>query len=173
MFNLIIFGPPGAGKGTQAKMIAEKLHLHHLSSGELLRQAVKDSAYTKEISSYLDAGRLVPDDLIIELIAIDLETHLNNGGIVFDGYPRTIFQAKSLDNLFAERGIEPITVINLELEDKIAIDRVMSRAENSNRSDDKLAVFTERFKVYHGLTEPLLSYYESKGRLMTVDGRPD
>ena len=173
MFNLIIFGPPGAGKGTQAKIIAEKLHLYHLSSGELLRQAVKDKNYDKEIGSYLDAGKLVPDDLIIKLIATNLETHFNNGGIVFDGYPRTLFQAKSLDDLFAERGIDPITVVNLELEDKIAIERVMSRNKSSNRSDDNLPIISERFKVYHDLTEPLLNYYESKGRLVNVDGRSD
>src|SRR5680860_74947 len=171
MLNLIIFGPPGAGKGTQAKMIADKLHLYHLSSGELLRQSAKNPEHNQEINSYLDFGKLVPDELIIKLIAKDLETHFNNGGVVFDGYPRTLFQAKSLDNLFTDRGINPATVINLELEDKVAIERVMSRAENSNRSDDRLEIVSERFKIYHELTEPLLEYYKSKNRLITIDGR--
>ena len=173
MLNLIIFGSPGAGKGTQAKMLAKQLDLLHISSGEILRQEAKNKKLATQINSYLDKGKLVPDELIIKLITERLEERLGKIGIIFDGYPRTLSQADFLDKLFERKKLKSPLVISLELEEDVAIQRILSRSKDSNRSDDKLKVITERLKIYHRDTEPLLEYYKSKKRLIKIDGRPD
>jgi adenylate kinase len=173
MINLIILGSPGAGKGTQAEIIARKYDLYHLSSSKILKQKVKNTNLKEKIDFYLNTGKLVPNNLIIKLINVQVEKYLGKKGIIFDGYPRSLLQAKSLDNLFAKKNIKPALVINLDLKEKTAISRIMSRGQNSNRSDDKLDIVTERFKVYYRSTKPLLNYYKKEKRLINIDGQPD
>lgn len=173
MLNLIIFGSPGAGKGTQAQLLAKDYQLKHISSGEILRKAALDPKYKKDINFYLDAGSLVPDEMIMKLMSLEIEKNLESEGIIFDGYPRTIVQAKSLDKLFLDYKLEPAKVINLDLEEDIAISRIMSRAQHSNRRDDKLKVVSARLKIYQELTKPLLNYYQDRNRLINIDGRPN
>lgn len=173
MLNLIIFGSPGAGKGTQAELIARDYNILHISSGKLLREVVLESGESKDISKYLDQGHLVPDSIIMDLMSQEIKKHLEGKGLILDGYPRTIAQAKSLDKLFIDNNLAPAIVINLDLEEDVAISRIMSRAKYSNRSDDHLKVVGARLKIYQEQTKPLLNYYKDLGRLICIDGRPD
>lgn len=172
MLNLLIFGPPGAGKGTQAEAIATRYNLNHISSGEMLRQEAKEGEFKEEVSKFLDAGQLVPDDLLTKMIE---EAILESGerGIIFDGYPRTLHQVELLDGFLAKQGRELDAVINLTLDDEAAIARILSRGESSGRSDDKREIVEERFRIYHAQTSPLLKYYRERGRIIDIDGRPD
>jgi len=171
MLNLIIFGSPGAGKGTQAKKLAQQFNLKHVSSGEILRRAIKSNRLDKKISAYLDAGKLVPDTLIITLMTKRLEKLLGKVNLIFDGYPRTLKQAKMLDEIFQEKNIKPALVISLDLENNIALQRILDRSKNSNRSDDILKVIKKRLKIYEKTTAPILKYYEQNKRLIKIDGR--
>ncbi|MDD2353911.1 MAG: adenylate kinase, partial [Patescibacteria group bacterium] len=171
MLNLIIFGSPGAGKGTQAKKLAQQFNLKHVSSGEILRRAIKSNRLDKKISTYLDAGKLVPDTLIITLMTKRLEKLLGKVNLIFDGYPRTLKQAKMLDEIFQEKNIKPALVISLDLENNIALQRILDRSKNSNRSDDILKVIKKRLKIYEKTTAPILKYYEQNKRLIKIDGR--
>lgn len=173
MINLLIFGPPGAGKGTQAAFVAQKYNLKHISSGELLRQEAKDGEFKDEVAKYLDAGHLVPDELITKIIKDELEDTDKKQGVLLDGYPRTIKQAEFLDSLLKDNNRQLNLVINLELEDDIAISRIMSRGENSGRADDRSEIIKKRFHIYHQETEPLLNYYKNQKKLKHVNGRPD
>ncbi|MDI3496268.1 MAG: adenylate kinase [Patescibacteria group bacterium] len=173
MFNLIIFGPPGAGKGTQAQKLAQQFNLYHFSSGEILRQEIKNNKLDKKINSYLNAGKLVPDKLIITLMREKIENQLGKVNFIFDGYPRTLKQAKMLDKIFNEKKIKPALVISLELEEEIALQRILARSKDSNRSDDVLKVIKKRLKIYKKTTAPLLKYYAQKNRLIKINGRPD
>ncbi len=173
MINLIIFGPPGAGKGTQAKLIAEKHQIHHLSSGEILRQEAAGGPLKEKLSSYLKAGQLVPDDLIIEMVEKIADVQLSTPGTIFDGYPRTLDQAKSLDKLFSKKEVSPATVINLCLEENEATERILLRGQHSGRTDDNLPAIKERFRIYHQETDALLKYYEQQNRVIDIDGSPD
>lgn len=172
MINLLIFGPPGAGKGTQAIAIAKKYNLHHISSGDILRQEAINGQLKDEIAKHLDAGQLVPDKLLNKMIE-EAIAESGNRGIIFDGYPRTLSQVKFLDELLAKykRGMN--IVINLTLDDETAIARILSRGKNSGRSDDRHEIVTKRFRIYYAQTSPLVNYYKERGIIVDIDGKPD
>lgn len=172
MTNLIIFGPPGAGKGTQAALIAKKFRLSHFSSGELLRQELKNGTLGAKIKKCQDAGQLVPDCLIIEMIEKAAQKKIKGAGFIFDGYPRTIKQAKALDGFLKKNKTAISSVINLRLNEAEALKRIINRGKTSGRSDDNIKIVKNRFKVYRDQTKPLLAYYRNQGRLANVDGRP-
>ncbi|MFA5023659.1 MAG: adenylate kinase [Patescibacteria group bacterium] len=172
MLNLIIFGPPGAGKGTQAELIAKQFKLAHLSSGELLRQELKKGELGRRIKKYQDLGQLVPDSLIIEMIEKTAKKKIKGAGFIFDGYPRTIKQARTLDKFLKNNRTKLNLIINLKLSEAEALKRMMLRAKTSGRSDDNAKTIKNRFKVYRNQTKPLLTYYQKQKKIVNIDGRP-
>jgi adenylate kinase len=172
MLNLIIFGPPGAGKGTQAELIARKYRLTHLSSGDILRRARNSARFGRQIKKYQDIGKLVPDSLVIRMVEANAAKKIA-GGLIFDGYPRNLRQARSLDKFFKAKKAAIAMVLNLRLSEKEAAQRIMTRGKTSGRSDDRLATIKKRFAVYRAQTAPLLKYYRTQRKLITVDGRSD
>ncbi len=169
--NIVIFGPPGAGKGTQAKLIAENNNLEHLSSGELSRQMLNDKTHGAKIKKCLDAGELVPNAIIISIVENYIKKNSEKSGFIFDGYPRNITQAKALDKLAKKFKTKIDLVINLKLGEDEALKRILLRGENSGRSDDNVTITKNRLKIYKRRTEPVLNYYRAQKKLKVVDGR--
>jgi len=173
MINLIFFGTPGAGKGTQAELIAKEYGLVHLSSGQILRKEIENGDLGIEIKQYLDKGALVPDNLVIAMMEkVAKKNWADKHGVIFDGYPRNLEQAKSLQEFFAHNNLELDAVINLEISEEEAKKRILLRGQNSGRSDDNLETITERFKTYHEQTKPILDYYKNLGKIKNLDAAP-
>lgn len=198
---LVFLGAPGAGKGTQAAAIAGKLGVGHIASGDLFRQAVeKGTELGKSVKTYMDKGALVPDDVTIQLISERLNEPDCKNGCVFDGFPRTIEQAKALDKMMASRGSDIDKAIYIEVPEKELLKRLTGRwicrqcqspyhevnsppkvrgkcdkcgGELYQRSDDTEATIIERLKVYFAQTTPLLDYYKASGKLAAIDGNRD
>jgi len=171
MLNVVIFGAPGSGKGTQSELIISKYGLFHISTGEILRQEIKEQTELGTIAEeYIKTGQLVPDELIIKMLADVIDTHPDAKGYIFDGFPRTIAQGKALDQLLREKNTSIIAVLNLVVDEKILLDRLIKRGEESGRTDDDPAVIQNRLDVYRNQTEPLKEYYKKKGKLFTIKG---
>lgn len=168
--NIVIFGPPGAGKGTQAKLIAEKNNLLHLSSGELSRAMMEDDVIGDEIKNLLAKGELVPDKIIIKEVEDYIVKNINSQGFVFDGYPRNIVQAEALNIFCKKRNFSLDLIINLELDNEEALKRILLRSKTSNRSDDNLQTTKNRLLIYDQRTIPILDYYKQQGRLKIISG---
>lgn len=167
--NIILFGPPGAGKGTQAAKIQEEYDLPHLSTGNIFRAAIKnETPVGLKAKSYIDAGELVPDQVVVDIVAEELEDDKYDHGCIFDGFPRTVFQAESLDKLLAENKTGEAQVIALSVPEEELIRRVLSRGEG--RSDDTEEGIKNRLAVYHNETAPVLAYYTDKGKATMIDG---
>ncbi len=169
--NIIIFGPPGAGKGTQAELIAKTNDLIHLSSGELSRQMMNDKTNGAKIKACLDSGSLVPDKIIINIVEKYIKKNKTKAGFIFDGYPRNITQAKALDKIAKAHNTQIDLIINLNLNEEEALKRILLRGKTSGRSDDNAETTKHRLEVYRQRTEPVLNYYQKQGKLMTIDGR--
>jgi adenylate kinase len=167
MYKLIIFGPPGVGKGTQAAQIASKLSLFHLSTGEYLRKAVEEKTElgikAKEI---IDKGELVPDELMIGIVKEALLRNITSDGFILDGFPRTIKQAEELEKIFEELGHKDITILSLNADSDEIIRRLLKRG----RSDDTEETIKNRLEVYGKTTEPVLSYYNGKHKIINING---
>lgn len=171
VLNVIIFGAPGSGKGTQSAYIAEKYGLEHLSTGDLLRaEQQTQSELGKLISSYTDQGNLVPDELIINMLASVLDTKKSANGYIFDGFPRTTAQAEALKEMLAQRGISVSIMINLEVTEEELIDRLLKRGITSGRSDDNYETIQKRIQVYHTKTAPVLDFYKKEGLATEIKG---
>jgi adenylate kinase len=172
--DLILFGPPGAGKGTQAKVLQEERGLVQLSTGDMLRAAVAAGTdLGRKAKPLMDLGKLVPDDLVIGIIGERLEKPDCAKGVIFDGFPRTVAQAKALDEMLAGLGRGIDAVIELKVDENAMVDRVEKRArENPGavRADDTPETLRNRLGVYRKDTAPLLDYYRAQGKLVTVDG---
>ncbi|VDC29518.1 adenylate kinase [Pseudogemmobacter humi] len=174
--NIILLGPPGAGKGTQAKRLEEARGMVQLSTGDMLREAKSSGTEMgKKVAAIMDAGQLVTDEIVIGLIAEKLEAGAQ-GGFIFDGFPRTLAQADALGALLAAKGAKLDAVIELVVDDAALVGRIVRRAEEAEaagqpvRRDDNPEVFAERLQEYYKKTAPLLGYYYAKGGLTQVDG---
>ena len=177
MTNLILLGPPGAGKGTQAKRLEDKYGLVQLSTGDMLRAAVAAGTELGEkCKSIMEAGELVPDNLIIGMISERIEEPDLTNGFILDGFPRTVDQAKALDGLLKFKSKALDYVIQLEVDEEELVQRIVNRAKEAGaaaRKDDNEETARKRFKVYLEQTEPLLPYYKEQGVLRTTDGMGD
>ena len=172
MFNLILFGPPGSGKGTQSEKIVEKFGLIHLSTGNLLRQEISDKTpLGMEAKNFMDKGQLVPDEVVIGMIDSSLEKHPNAKGFLFDGFPRTVAQAEALDKLLSLKKTGICKVLALDVDEDELVRRLLIRGETSGRSDDtNEEVIRRRFSVYKNDTEPVAEYYKQQDKFETVKG---
>lgn len=171
MLNIIIFGAPGSGKGTQSELMIAKYGLDYISTGNVLREAIKeDNELGKTAKDYIDRGQLVPDELIIQLIDQFLDEKKDSKGVIFDGFPRTIPQAKALKELLTERGTDISILLDLQVEDEELINRLLERGKVSGRSDDNLETIKSRLDVYHTQTAPLATYYISESKHAAIKG---
>ncbi len=171
MLNIIIFGPPGSGKGTQSSKIVEKYNLTHLSTGDLLREEIsKDTPLGRKVKGYIDKGLLVPDKIVLREFYCRASEHMDSPGFVFDGFPRTIVQAEALDRMLNRQNIPINLVISVEVEENELFKRMMGRAEDSGRSDDAEEIIWRRIEVYKEQTLPLLNFYTKQGKLVPING---
>ncbi len=169
--NLILFGPPGVGKGTQAMRLAASHNLIHISTGDILRAAIAEgSPLGMTARTYVESGGLVPDDIIIGLVREVLELKPETKGFLLDGFPRTLEQASALDHLFHELGITQVQIIMLAAPEQELIDRMVKRGLEQGRKDDTAETIRHRLEVYNAQTEPVKSYYEARRGVTLVDG---
>lgn len=172
--NLILFGPPAAGKGTQAKRLTAERGFIQLSTGDMLRAARKSgSELGLRVAAIMDSGSLVSDEIVIALIEDALTTHKGAPGFIFDGFPRTVAQAEALDAMLAKHGQKIDRVVRLEVDPQKLIDRVSKRFAEEGRADDNPASFKVRLDAYIAQTAPLVPYYEAQGKMRGVDGMAD
>ncbi len=169
--RLILLGGPGAGKGTQAAKLREHFGIPHVSTGEVLREArAAGTDLGRKAAEYMDAGKLLPDDIILGIVSEKLDGPAMRRGFLFDGFPRTIPQAEGLNKLLAGKNMALDTVVSIEVPDEIVIDRLLKRAEIEGRPDDNRETIENRLKVYYDQTAPLKAYYKRQGLLRTVMG---
>lgn len=172
MVNFLIFGPPGSGKGTQSVKLAEKFNLAHLSTGDMLRAEIAAGTdLGKRMSAIMSKGELVPDEVVIELIAAKIDSTKGRAGFLFDGFPRTVEQTIELEKMLNERGMQIDSMLVLEVDHDELVKRLVTRAELSGRPDDKdPAVIENRIDVYKAKTEPIIDYCRKKGIYQPVNG---
>lgn len=175
--NIILLGPPGAGKGTQARKLVEDRNMIQLSTGDMLRAArTSGTAMGKTVAAVMDRGELVTDEIVIGLIREQLESGGDHGGFIFDGFPRTLAQADALGDLLAEMGQNLDHVIELQVNDDVLVERVLGRAAETvasggqARADDNAESLRTRLLAYYKQTSPLIGYYHAKGDLTSLDG---
>lgn len=173
MLNIVIFGAPGSGKGTQSDKLIEHYKLFHISTGDVLRDHMRrGTELGKTAKGYIDQGQLVPDELIIDILAQVLDENKDKAseGVIFDGFPRTIPQAEALEQLLADRGTRIDAVVGLEVPEEELIKRILLRGQQSGRSDDNEETARKRLTTYHNQTSPLKDYYEQQGKYHAING---
>jgi len=172
MVNFLIFGPPGSGKGTQSLRLAEKFNLIHLSTGDMLRAEIAEGTELgKKMSDIMSKGELVPDAVVIEMIAFKIDNSRNAAGFLFDGFPRTVSQTHALEEMLNARGMKIDSMLVLEVDHDELVKRLIARAELSGRPDDKdPAVIENRIDVYKEKTEPIIEYCMGRGIYQPVNG---
>lgn len=171
MLNLIIFGAPGSGKGTQSENLIKKYNLAHISTGDVLRAEMKNETELGKLAEgYISKGQLVPDDVVIGMLANVLDSKKDAAGVIFDGFPRTIPQGEALEKMLKERGQDISIVVSLEVDEPELIDRLIKRGEQSGRSDDNLETIKSRLDVYQNQTSPLKEHYKNTEKLVSIQG---
>jgi adenylate kinase len=172
MRNLVLFGPPGAGKGTQSEFLVNHYNLVHLSTGDVFRYNIKSGTALGNLAqSYMDQGKLVPDDVTISMLQAEVEKHSEAEGFIFDGFPRTTAQAEALDAFLTSRGDSIETMLSLEVEESELKKRLLARSVTSGRADDAdEAVIQKRINVYHAETAPVADFYKALGKFKSING---
>lgn len=171
MLNILLFGPPGAGKGTQSEKLIHGHGLIHLSTGDMLRAERKaGTELGKQIQAIMDAGKLVSDDIVIKMIGQKLKEHTGAVGFIFDGFPRTVVQAEALDSLLAGYNTQIEHVVLLEVHEQELVHRLLKRAQEEGRTDDTPATIQKRIDIYKRETLPVADHYEKKGKLRRISG---
>lgn len=173
MLNIVIFGAPGSGKGTQSENLIKKYNLAHISTGDVLRAEMKNETELGKLAEgYISKGQLVPDAVVIDMLAHVLDEKIKAGakGVIFDGFPRTIPQGEALDKVLAERGEKVTAVVSLNVDEEELINRLLKRGQESGRSDDNYETIKARLEVYNNQTSPLKEHYTKSGLLDSIYG---
>ena len=171
MLNIVIFGAPGSGKGTQSERIVAKYGINHISTGDVLRAQIKAGTELGKIAQgYIDHGQLLPDELIIDILADTLDGFKDSKGVIFDGFPRTIAQAEALKKMLAERGQEVSIMLDLDVPEDELMTRLIKRGQESGRADDNEETIKKRLVVYHSQTAPLIDWYKADGKYQHING---
>ena len=171
MLNIVIFGAPGSGKGTQSERIVEKYGINHISTGDVLRAEIKNGTELgKTAKGYIDQGQLIPDELMIDILASVFDSFKDSKGVIFDGFPRTIAQAEALKKMLAERGQDVSVMVDLDVPEEELMVRLIKRGKDSGRADDNEETIKKRLHVYHSQTAPLIDWYKNKKKYQHING---
>ena len=171
MLNIVIFGAPGSGKGTQSERIVEKYGINHISTGDVLRAEIKNGTELgKTAKGYIDQGQLIPDELMIDILASVFDSFKDSKGVIFDGFPRTIAQAEALKKMLAERGQDVSVMLDLEVPEDELMVRLIKRGKDSGRADDNEETIKQRLHVYHSQTSPLIDWYKNEKKYQHING---
>jgi adenylate kinase len=171
MLNIVIFGAPGSGKGTQSERIVEKYGINHISTGDVLRAEIKNGTELgKTAKGYIDQGQLIPDELMIDILASVFDSFKDSKGVIFDGFPRTIAQAEALKKMLAERGQDVSVMVDLDVPEEELMVRLIKRGKDSGRADDNEETIQKRLHVYHSQTAPLIDWYKNEKKYQHING---
>ncbi len=172
MINIVLFGKPGAGKGTQAEFLKGKYNLTHLSTGDIFRFNIKNETELGKLAkTYMDKGDLVPDEVTIQMLQSEVDNNPHSAGFLFDGFPRTLAQAGALDRFLESKGQQIAATVALEADDEILVQRLLERGKTSGRPDDQdEEKIRNRYQEYNEKTAPLMGYYKEQGKFYAVDG---
>ncbi len=171
MLNIVIFGAPGSGEGTQSERIVEKYGINHISTGDVLRAEIKNGTELgKTAKGYIDQGQLIPDELMIDILASVFDSFKDSKGVIFDGFPRTIAQAEALKKMLAERGQDVSVMLDLEVPEEELMVRLIKRGKDSGRADDNEETIKKRLHVYHSQTSPLIDWYKNEKKYQHING---
>ncbi|NLZ96123.1 MAG: adenylate kinase [Bacteroidales bacterium] len=172
MLNIIIFGAPGSGKGTQSQKLIDKYHLTHISTGDVLRDQIsKQTELGKLANKYMSQGELVPDKVVIDMLAGIITDKDDSNGYIFDGFPRTLPQGEAMDKMLLDKNESIDVVLWLDVNDEELINRLLKRGEETGRADDTLETIKSRLQVYTRETEPLKEFYSKQDKLSKIDGK--
>ena len=171
MLNIVIFGAPGSGKGTQSERIVEKYGINHISTGDVLRAEIKNGTELgKTAKGYIDQGQLIPDELMIDILASVFDSFKDSKGVIFDGFPRTIAQAEALKKMLAERGQDVSVMVDLDVPEEELMVRLIKRGKDSGLADDNEETIKKRLHVYHSQTAPLIDWYKNEKKYQHING---